>query len=247
VNNINSASLKQAAKERQAKNTCFGNKCGHDPLNPRFYLRPLEHKPRPSVLERTLTVLQDAYFLPEKFLKALNFKGRQKRSCRREAIIAVSQVMVHYMDLATFEVGYFAGNKFIRIDLDRIVELSGLTYSRAKRALKDLVKAGYLKVTRQFVGERSITSIREILFKFFVDLKIRSLKLKKAQAWKRKKLEMETRNHTYNAPVKRPNYATVLRDKSVDLQAIGRQAVFLHSQQPDVPVSVFYKRLLDSS
>jgi hypothetical protein len=244
VNNINVQSVKQAAKERQAKNTCFGNKCGHDPLNPRFYLRPLEHKPRPSVLERTLTVLQDAYFLPEKFLKALNVK-RQKRSCRREAIVSVCQVMVHYLDLTTLEVGFFTNKgKFIRLDLHYIAKLAGLTFSRAKRALKDLVKAGYLKVTRQEKGE---VSIREILFTFFRDLKIDSLRLKRAQHWKRKKLEMETRNHTYGAPVKRPNYATVLRDKSVDLQAIGRQAVFLHSQQPDVPVSVFYKRLLDSS
>ena len=175
----------------------LGNRCGHLPHQPRFYLRPEHTKARPSVLEHAIERLKDVYHRPKKFFKKLatfHPSDRQKRSERREAIASVSQVLLHYLELSTLRVGFYAGTKFIHLDLEYIAKKAGLNFIRTKRAMADLVKAGYIQVSRQFDKKEDGTfkgkpSIREISVQFFVDLGMDIQKLFFTREWKRKKQE----------------------------------------------------------
>jgi hypothetical protein len=171
-----------------------GNHCGHLPSEPRFYHRPLNHKQRPSVLEKAIKALEGAYYLPKKFLKSFVYlnASRRKRSERREAVASVSQVLLHYLELSTLQVGFYnAAHQFVRLDLKYIAQKAGITALRAKRALADLAKAGYLTISRQFAQKNDGTfkgraSIRKIAIAFFVDLGIDVQRLFFAREWKRK-------------------------------------------------------------
>lgn len=175
-----------------------GNRCGHAPHAPRFFNQPDHHKRRPSVLGNAIEALKDVYRRPKKFFRKLatfHPHDRQKRSERREAIASVSQVLLHYLELSTLRVGFFADpSKFIPLDLKYIAKQAGISISRAKRAIADLAKAGYLKLTRQFTKKddgtfKGTPSIREIAVQFFIDLGIDVQKLFFSREWKRKKDE----------------------------------------------------------
>src|SRR5260221_13345770 len=112
--------LNYRIKQTQAA-LAYGNRCGHVRDMPRFFKRPNQHKRRPSVLENAIEKLQDVYRRPKKFFRKLatfHPHDRQKRSERREAIASVSQVLLHYLELSTLQVGFYAdANKFIPLDL----------------------------------------------------------------------------------------------------------------------------------
>lgn len=175
-----------------------GNRCGHTPDAPRFFCPPGHHKRRPPVLDRAIDKWEEVYRKAKKFFKKLatsHDNGRQVRSERREAIAAVSQVLLHYLELSTFRVGFYAGfNKFIHLDIEYIAKKANLSFSRAKRAITALAEAGYIKITRQYKKKEDGTfdgepSIREISIQFFIDLGIDVQKLFFARDWKRKNEE----------------------------------------------------------
>lgn len=175
-----------------------GNRCGHVPHAPQFFNQPDHHKRRPSVLGNAIEQLKNVYRSPKKFFRKLSTfhpHDRQKRSERREAIASVSQVLLHYLELSTLRVGFFANStKFVPLDLKYIAKQAGISISRAKRAMADLAKAGYIKLTRQFTKQddgtfKGVPSIREIVVQFFIDLGIDVQKLFFSREWKRKKDE----------------------------------------------------------
>ena len=175
-----------------------GNRCGHVPDAPRFFNPPDHHKRRPAVLDRAIDAWEVVYRKAKKFFNKLatsHDNGRQVRSERREAIAAVSQVMLHYLELSTLWVGFYVShNKFIHLDIEFIANKAGLSFSRAKRAIADLEEEGYVKTTRQYKKKEDGTfegepSIREISVQFFIDLGFDMQKLFFARDWKRKKDE----------------------------------------------------------
>lgn len=175
-----------------------GNRCGHVPSAPRFFNPPDYHKPRPSVLEHAIARLKDVYYQPKKFFQKLatfHPNNRQKRSERREAAVSVAQVLLHFLELSTLRVGFHAESlEFIALDLEYIAKKAGISFLRAKRAIADLVKAGYIKVSRRFDKKEDgsfagLPSIREISIQFFIDLGIDVKQLLFARDWKRKKQE----------------------------------------------------------
>lgn len=175
-----------------------GNRCGHIPCAPRFFNRPEQHKRRPSILENAIERLKDVYRRPKKFfgkLATCHDGIRQMRSERREAIVSVSQVMLHYLELSTLRVGFYtASGKFIPLDLAYIAKKASISISRAKRAIESLVRAGYIKLTRQFTKKEDGTfkgeaSIRELATRFFIDLGVDAQSLFFSREWKRKKDE----------------------------------------------------------
>jgi uncharacterized protein YxeA len=175
-----------------------GNRCGHVPDAPRFFIPPDHHKRRPTVLDRAIDTWEVVYRKAKKFFKKLatsHDNGRQVRSERREAIAAVSQVLLHYLELSTLRVGFYIGlNKFIHLDIEYIAKKANLSFSRAKRAITALADAGYIKITRQYKKKEDGTfdgepSIREISVQFFIDLGMDVQKLFFARDWKRKKEE----------------------------------------------------------
>ena len=118
-------------------------------------------------------------------------------------LLSVTQVLLHYLELVTLRVGFYNGSdKFIPLDLEYIAKKAGINFIRAKRAIADLAKAGYIKITRQFDKKEDGTfnglpSIREISIQFFIDLGIDMQKLFFAREWKRKKREKERAKKTH--------------------------------------------------
>jgi hypothetical protein len=175
-----------------------GNRCGHSPDAPRFFSPPDHHKRRPTVLDRAIDCWEEVYRKAKRFLGKLATShdgGRQVRSERREAIAAVMQAIFHYIDLDTLKVGFSIGlNKFLNLDVKYIAKQTGLSVSRAMRALRNLTKAGYLEITRQYTKKEDGTfkgeaSVRKINVQLFIDLGIDVQKLFFARDWKRKKEE----------------------------------------------------------
>lgn len=175
-----------------------GNRCGHVPDAPRFFTPPDHHKRRPPVLDRAIDAWEVVYRKAKKFFKKLatsHDNGRQVRSERREAIAAVSQVLLHYLELSTLRVGFYVSHsKFVHLDIEYIANKANLSFSRAKRAINALAEAGYIKITRQYKKKEDGTfdgepSIREIVAQFFIDLGMDVQKLFFARDWKRKKEE----------------------------------------------------------
>jgi hypothetical protein len=182
-----------------------GNRCGHVPDEPRFFNRPDHHKRRPSVLENAIEKLKDVYRRPKKFFKKLatfHPHDRQVRSERREAIASVFQVLLHYLDLSTLRVGFWADNKFVPLDLVYIAKKASIGLLRARRAISDLVQAGYIKTSRQFDKKEDgsfagLPAIREISVQAFIDLGADMQKLFFSREWKRKEQEKAVAKKSY--------------------------------------------------
>lgn len=247
----------------------IGNRCGHVPREPRFYHRPENHKRRPSVLEGAILALESAYHVPKRFLKSfvgLNPKNRRKRSERREAASSVAQVLLHYLELSTLRVGFYDGSGgFVPLDLTYIAKKAGITFTRAKRAISDLVKAGYIKVARQFDKKddgtfRGLPSIREISVQFFLDLGVDIERLFFTREWKRKKQEKSFAKQAnkklkgvlkaalsfgrqgLSSISKRRNDHRVNQDIDKTKNLIGR-ALELHKLNPERSVTDYFKEL----
>ena len=95
-----------------------------------FSFHPSNHKRRPPVLDRAIDQWEVVYRKAKKFFRKLATTpsdGRQVRSERREAIAAVSQVLLHYLELSTLKVGFYVGlNKFIHLDIEYIAKKANL-------------------------------------------------------------------------------------------------------------------------
>jgi hypothetical protein len=241
-----------------------GNRCGHVPSEPRFFNRPDHHKARPSVLEKAVERLKDVYRQPKKFFKKLgtfHSNNRQKRSERREAVVSVAQVLLHYLELSTLRVGFHAESlEFIALDLEYIAKKAGISVLRARRALADLIRVGYLKVSRRFDKKENgsfagFPSIREISIQFFIDLGIDAKQLIFARDWKRKKQEKAKAKATHKklsgilhaAVALNGNKPVMHSVKKQDAIAVTKaqieQALALHRLDPTLPPSDYLKAL----
>jgi hypothetical protein len=155
-----------------------GNRCGHDPEKPRFFVPPESHKGRPLILRRLEGKIRAYFDDPRKTIPSLdlaNGKDRQQRSERREACLAVLGCMVHFLDLATLRVGIPTRGGFRGLTVPYLAELSGLGGRRAERAVADLVKAGLITVhplcqrkdDLTFKGYAAIRTISATVFALF--------------------------------------------------------------------------------
>lgn len=158
-----------------------------------FYTPPDHHKKRPPILIQAYNLLESTYEKPKKILSKLFSPVRQKNSQRREAIITVLQVMIHFVDLETLELGFYNENaKFVRLDIEKIAEYAKLSVIRTKRAMSDILKSGYVTAKRQAKTNedgdiRARPSIRKFSIQFFADLGINLLSLAAARHYKLKK------------------------------------------------------------
>lgn len=161
----------------------WSNYCNHIPTSPDFFRLPETHKPRAKIIQETIKRLCAAYFKPKKLLNSLQYHndttGNQVKSQRRNAEIALLQVMIYYLDDATGRVGRRLNDgTFKDISIKKLAGYAKLRLKRAKRAMVDIVKAGYIKVTRQYTRAENgeyigLPSIREFLPKFFIDLDVK--------------------------------------------------------------------------
>jgi hypothetical protein len=246
-----------------------GNRCGHVPDAPRFFSPPNHHKRRPTVLDRAIDMWEVVYRKAKKFFKKLattHDDGRQVRSERREAIAAVSQVLLHYLELSTLRVGFYVShNKFIHLDIEYIANKAGLSFSRAKRAITALAKAGYIKISRQYKKKEDGTfdgepSIREIAVQFFIDLGMDVHKLFFAREWKRKQEEKKRAKESLKKlkgtiqavtsfrkkalPVSGKQYMPLSEQETMKKKAIMNQAMELHKANPERSWIEYLKELM---
>lgn len=180
--------------------------CDHNRKQPRSYVPPSHHKPRPSVIGEMQAQLNRAFFRPKKILQKMflmehSGKKKKKKSQRREACILVLQVLLQYMDMDTLEIGFYTdAGSFIRLDVDYIAKQAKISQSRAKRALRNISEAGYLESDQQYKrddDERFIglPAIRKLTPLFFADLKVDHFKFFSAREWKRKRNEKKLLKH----------------------------------------------------
>lgn len=204
-----------ASKVIQPKSACqplrTQNYCDHVPCSPKLFVIPPDHKPRAKIVQETDKKLRDAYRKPKSSLKTLQFhdeSGHQVKSQRREACIALLQAMNHYQDDSTGRIGRSMGDGTFRdINLGKISKYAGLNVRRAKRALGDIKRSGYMKITRQYAQDEEtgkyhgLPSIRSFLPKFFTDLCVKGgiwIKWFRQRGWakerEQKKISKEDRH-----------------------------------------------------
>ena len=184
---------------KNIENYFYGNRCGHIKDCPRFYQPPSHHKERPYYLQKAIDKLPSLFFQPKsRFIKRLNaarVKKNQIRSERLEAIISVTQVLVHYLETWTLRVGLLLPTaEFLSYDTKFIAAKAGITLIRTKRAMADLVAAGYLHVKRCWTKldndkYKSLAGIRTLSTRLLIDLGIPYHKLFGLREWKRKRHE----------------------------------------------------------
>ncbi|BCA93666.1 hypothetical protein TUM19329_00270 [Legionella antarctica] len=131
-----------------------GNWCGHDPESPRFFQKPQEHKERPKIITWAIDAWRRYYGLPTSYFKEIRLRRnstRQQRSEAREALASISQVLLHYTELASLRVGVpHASEGFRSLTIEFLADKAGIGLKRAQRAIKLLVRAGYLKMIERF-------------------------------------------------------------------------------------------------
>lgn len=156
-----------------------GNRCGHDPMNPRWFSPPSQHSQRPAVLRRIIGCIRDYYTAPSATLptlNAVNESDRRQRSERREACLSLLGCLLHYTDLTTFQVGIpRPDGTFQGLKIEFLAERSGLGLRRAERAIRDLAAAGLVSIypitkhtnDRTYRGFPALRSISKSLFAVF--------------------------------------------------------------------------------
>lgn len=238
-----------------------GNRCGHDKNNPRFYCAPQHNIP--TEFKRAIEKLKTIYFKRKsKFAKrfdAIN-KHRQKRSERLEAIISVSQVLVHYLEAWTLRAGYFKDDgEFTDYTISFIAKQAGIAVTRARRALRDIVRVGYLNVKHRCAKLvdgtfKGYASARTLSIRFFADLGIDYQKLRALQEWKRKRnekrFEKASKGNYFvgglinvNKKKKPAHQEKQPRLNERQEKALVVEALRIHKLSPQISLSEIYKRL----
>jgi len=154
----------------------LGNRCGHDPQNPR--LSP-DHPIRkglgglPRILSLASERAKEWFFNPEKCPQLQTSEQRQTRSERREACQVVLEVLLSHLDLCSLCVGAPTPNRgFVDIDMKTIVSESGMGQRRCERAIAQLKGAGFISVKQpryqnpegKYFGLRAIRVITKEFF-----------------------------------------------------------------------------------
>ena len=140
--------------DRRAGLERTGNWCHHNPVMPRFFEKPEEHKARPKVLTWAMEAWHRFYTSPASYFKELRLyreSQRQQRSESREAVASVAQVLLHYTELASLRVGVpHVTNGFRSLTIQFLADKAGIGEKRASRAINVLKRAGYLKMIERF-------------------------------------------------------------------------------------------------
>ncbi len=201
---INSGSMPQKVCLRQLP---WPNYCGHLPHKPTFFTIPDDHKSRAKTIQESIVRLSKAYFKPKKQLTSLQIyfeKKRKVKSQRREACIKLLQAMLYYVCDATGKVGrLMPDGSFKGITLRKLAFYADIRFKRALRAMEMIIKAGYLKVTKQYRRFedgtcRALASLKEFLPKFFIELDMKGELWTKWFAnleWKRNQLAKKQTKH----------------------------------------------------
>ena len=192
----------------------YGNRCGHDPQNP--FLSPLKPIPKgvgglPRILSLAAERAKEWFWNPQKCSLLESDGGRQTRSERREAIQVVLEYLLGRLDLVTLCVGTpTLNNGFVDLDMNSIVEGTGLGQRRCERAIGDLKDAGFMEVVQpRYRNEEGkyfgLRAIRCLTVRFFEWLNLGPmLALERSRASKALSKRLAKFGRSLNDVVKRP-------------------------------------------
>jgi len=175
-----------------------GNKCGHNPIAPRFYERPTASKLAYDILETAKNNLKHYYYHPTRWLEHIEFSrdtDRQQRTESREAVAAVSQVLFDHVDLISLKiVQYFGEGTFRHMSVKTIAEKAKIGCRRCLRAIETLKRAGYLELEyRRKVDKEGnlvpLVAIKRLSRRFFTHLGVSMEKLHRCRVHAEKQLE----------------------------------------------------------
>jgi len=184
--------------------TCgSGNRCGHDPKNPKILDIPIPEN-RPKFTQEAARKLQ-SHVEKLGLLPVLNFHadGRKVRSERRDGIGMLLVALVLRMDLATGRVGFPTEHGFFNYTLDHLATWAGLGERRAARIVAALKDAGYLAVSqiRERLKDgsyRSFSAIKIVSTTLFDALGLRGwLDKERAKARERLRIKQKAYEKAY--------------------------------------------------
>lgn len=105
--------------------------------------------------------------------------NRSRRSESAESCVLVLKAIAKYIDLVTLKVGFFLRGKWLNLSYDRIAQITGLSLSRVKRAMKDLQRVGLVGVHEiketvtdsqghsKVISRIAVKTVNTALFAFF--------------------------------------------------------------------------------
>jgi len=189
-----------------------GNFCGHDPAKPRFMMNhnpyftgdkidELGKKRRPKILYTIVDRIKLYYHDPD-IMPVMQIANRHKRrsdrkrsSAARERTVNLLCAMILNMDLSTLRIGQpLKGGGFFNYSLEWLAEKAGLSESRAKRAMSDLLDTTLIhsyprcelvdKEKQEYIAHNAS---RVFDFQFFRMLDIDQRELSKARQYASKK------------------------------------------------------------
>jgi hypothetical protein len=155
-----------------------GNRCGHDPHNPNLSPpNPIRKGAGglPRILSLAAERAKEWFWNPQKCPLLEANADRQTRSERREAIQVVLEYLLSRLDLVTLCVGAPTLNHgFVDLDMNAIVDGTGLGQRRCERAIGDLKEAGFMEVAQpryrsddgKYVGLRAIRCLTVSFFEW---------------------------------------------------------------------------------
>lgn len=128
-----------------------GNYCGHFPDSPKLNL-PFCPKNLPQVL-MNFNERFKAFFVRPALFPSLNYANGSKKqmsSARREACILLMSSISRHTELSSMRVGFPSLEGFVHLTVNVLAKHAGISISRAKRALKDLHRGGFLSLHRRY-------------------------------------------------------------------------------------------------
>ena len=204
-----------------------GNRCGHRPHHPQAFVPPENHRHRPGDAVWGLSIRMFDYYIDPEILPPLNNltgslkkngEVRRQRSERREAIIRVLAVMLHYLDQATLLIGIpDEAGKIQPISQKFIAERADISIRQVQEACADLQNAGIIKTFRRAQrckrkkrGYRGLPALRVVsphIFKAFGLHK--QLKKDRKRASEARKKQRQTRAEEARAQAEEQSRAKI--------------------------------------
>lgn len=181
----------------QAPKHFTGNRCGHVPQAPRFYVRT--GKKTYGSIHMALQNLPEYYKNPTTYLDSIRhmrfncskhdvrcvWAKSKQRTESREAVSAVAAFFINHCDFATLKCVKFRNGKPEAVSLLDAATVLNMSYERVYRTTKVLQQAGYLimdskpKKFYRYGKAVFITAIKYLSRKFFQELGVSHMRLER--------------------------------------------------------------------
>lgn len=228
----------------------IGNRCGHIPTQPNFYIPPQDQKRYHCLAEgirRSKAIYTNPYIIEESAAISFHSKagervGRKRKSERREILAAqIIPLLLHYLDLKTMQFG-LPNNPFGYGFISKTLKVSS---QRVKRAMKNLKEAGFIEVIpliRQVNGKPKTVSVSILVNEtLFASLQLNeqlALDRKRAYAKEMKHRQITDKKSLYEITAfKNKTYNSFNRSKSKQAKQ-EKKAAILSPQQKKALLSM---------